>query len=188
MASLPLPPGQTPLSFKALLKPHLLQEAFLEFPQCALCSAQPSHPLRAVTRWGKHHMGSQHHHSGPLLTTRASPTVWLTAGQAHQHCRKRLPILRGSGMRGDHSASLAPTHFSTHWGLCSPSQPLAQGPEFLFPSSRLLEKEASAPSSEGSPTYLLLPSLPAPCQSSPAEDHRSPFIKARPAGAIIVPS
>lgn len=32
MASLPLAPGQKPLSFKTLLKVHLLQEAFLEFP------------------------------------------------------------------------------------------------------------------------------------------------------------
>ena len=32
MASLPLWPGQTYLSFKALLKLHLLQEAFPEFP------------------------------------------------------------------------------------------------------------------------------------------------------------
>lgn len=96
-----------------------------------------------------------------------------------------------NGMRGDHSASPAATHFSTHQGLCSPSQPLAQGPDLLVPSSRLLEKEAPAPHSEGSPTFCLpsrIPRLPAPRQSSPAKDHRSPLIKARQGGLLVLSS
>lgn len=138
MASLLLSPGQIHLSFDTLFCP-----AQPPFEGCDKVG-QTSHGFTASPQWTAFNLKKDHffHHCVSMAYPRTAEETANPEGEWHG----RKPF-----------SQPAPTQFSPHHGLCSRSQPLAQGPGLLAPSSRLLEKKVPALGSEGSPAFCLLP-------------------------------